>query len=273
MPEEYSRPSIRGDRYFGRRHRPRAGLSACGIRAGQRSDRSLLRGCVHRVARPACRGVRSGVEQLLPAPLLPAAETGCSTPDPSGAHSGWKLHLDRPGKAQPADARYVPEVASTRDSPELVRPALRRGRGNRRSRLELGFSRGRTLDARYGPGVRVLAGSCPTSRRILWIVGVRGGTWRKRVRRQAVLLMLLTLTQRFRRLSMVAVATRALRAANSKNLYFSLPDACPVPVKSGIAGGPRRSPEVVLNRGRIKSRRRKPPCFLGVALSTGGIYH
>jgi|SRR5271157_2079104 len=74
MPEEYSRPSIRGDRYFGRRHRPRAGLSACGIRAGQRSDRSLLRGCVHRVARPACRGVRSGVEQLLPAPLLPAAK-------------------------------------------------------------------------------------------------------------------------------------------------------------------------------------------------------
>ena len=34
---------------------------------------------------------------------------------------------------------------------------------------------------------------------------------------------------------------------NSRNLYFSLPHARPVPVKSGINGGPRRSTEVVLN--------------------------
>src|SRR5208337_3108653 len=88
MPEEYSGPSLRGDRHFGRRHRPRAGLSAGWFKPGQRSDRSLLRRCVHRAARAACRGVRSGAEQLLPAPLLPAAKTGCSAPDPAVAHSG-----------------------------------------------------------------------------------------------------------------------------------------------------------------------------------------
>jgi len=31
-------------------------------------------------------------------------------------------------------------------------------------------------------------------------------------------------------------------AADFENLNFSEPDACPVPVRSGIAGGPRRSP-------------------------------
>src|SRR5208283_2204581 len=34
---------------------------------------------------------------------------------------------------------------------------------------------------------------------------------------------------------------------NSRNLYFFLPRARPVPVKSGADGGPRRSTEVVLN--------------------------
>lgn len=104
------------------------------------------------------------------------------------------------------------------------------------------------MDARYGPGVRVLAGSYPPARRILWIVGLRGGTWRYRVKQIAVLLTLLILTQRFRRQSMAAVAKRAMMAANSKNPDFSGPDACPVPVKSDLAGGPRRSPEFYLNR-------------------------
>src|SRR5208337_1100319 len=34
---------------------------------------------------------------------------------------------------------------------------------------------------------------------------------------------------------------------NSRNLYFFLPRARPVPVKSGVDGGPPRSTEVVLN--------------------------
>src|SRR5208337_1984369 len=136
---------------------------------------------------------------------LPGQNTTIGMPTPLNGHGRIRRCVDgSPNMPPEFSAGFHAGDTSTRDSPELARPALRRGRGNRRSRLELGFSRGRTVDARYGPGVRVLAGSCPTSRRILWIVGVRGGTWRKRVRRQAVLLMLLTLTQRFRRLSMAA---------------------------------------------------------------------
>ena len=39
---------------------------------------------------------------------------------------------------------------------------------------------------------------------------------------------------------------------NSGFLYFSLPHARPVPVKSGLDGGPRRFTEVVLNEQSVR---------------------